>query len=146
MGRSTWETFDRPAPASSTLPGRLRGGCHGQTLAGSDSTGDEEVGSATSRTLIEAEAEAEAVAARARAVLVTEGAAPPGGALNVARREMALYTVRATGVAAHSGSAPHLGRNTTMALAAVVGRLQAWRTSRRHLRRQLHGCAGCSDP
>ena len=81
-------------------------------------TGDEEVGSGASRALIETEA------AQARAVLVTEGAAP-GGALKVARRGMALYTVRARGVAAHSGVEPHLGRNATVALAEVVGRLRA---------------------
>ncbi|GAB4056024.1 M20/M25/M40 family metallo-hydrolase [Catellatospora paridis] len=76
-------------------------------------TGDEELGSPSSRTLVEQEATGCAAA------LVLEAAAP-GGALKTERKGVSLYRVRATGRAAHAGLEPERGVNTTIALAEAV--------------------------
>ncbi len=81
-------------------------------------TGDEEVGSPTSRALIESEA------AGALAVFVTE-ASGDGGALKIERKGTSIYEVRVTGRAAHAGLEPEKGVNATLELAhqalAVAG-------------------------
>jgi glutamate carboxypeptidase len=76
-------------------------------------TGDEEVGSPSSRGLIEQEA------AGCRAALVLEASAD-GGALKTARKGTSLYHVRAVGRAAHSGLEPERGVNATIELAHQV--------------------------
>jgi glutamate carboxypeptidase len=76
-------------------------------------TGDEELGSPTSRELIEAEA------AGCRAALVLEASAD-GGALKTARKGVSLYEVRAVGRAAHAGLEPERGVNATLELAHQV--------------------------
>jgi glutamate carboxypeptidase len=76
-------------------------------------TGDEELGSPTSRGLIEAEA------AGCRAALVLEASAD-GGALKTARKGVSLYEVRAVGRAAHAGLEPERGVNATTELAHQV--------------------------
>jgi glutamate carboxypeptidase len=76
-------------------------------------TGDEELGSPTSRGLIEAEA------AGCRAALVLEASAD-GGALKTARKGVSLYEVRAVGRAAHAGLEPERGVNATIELALQV--------------------------
>jgi glutamate carboxypeptidase len=76
-------------------------------------TGDEELGSPTSRGLIEAEA------AGRRAALVLEASAD-GGALKTARKGVSLYEVRAVGRAAHAGLEPENGVNATVELAHQV--------------------------
>ncbi len=76
-------------------------------------TGDEEVGSTTSRGLIEAEA------AGARAALVLEASAD-GGALKLARKGVASYEVHITGRAAHAGLEPERGANAAIELAHQV--------------------------
>ncbi len=76
-------------------------------------TGDEELGSPTSRGLIEAEA------AGCRAALVLEASAD-GGALKTARKGVSLYEVRAVGRAAHAGLEPERGVNATLELAHQV--------------------------
>jgi glutamate carboxypeptidase len=76
-------------------------------------TGDEELGSPTSRGLIEAEA------AGCRAALVLEASAD-GGALKTARKGVSLYEVRAVGRAAHAGLEPERGVNATVELAHQV--------------------------
>lgn len=73
-------------------------------------TGDEEVGSPTSRELVEEEARA------ADAVLVLEASAP-GGALKTERKGVSLYDVRVTGRAAHAGLEPERGVNASVELA-----------------------------
>lgn len=75
-------------------------------------TGDEEIGSPASRTLIEAEAR------RTRAVLVLE--ASEGGALKTARKGVSGYELHITGRAAHALLEPHRGINTTTELAHQV--------------------------
>ena len=76
-------------------------------------TGDEELGSPSSRALIEAEA------AGCRAALVLEASAD-GGALKTARKGVSLYQVRAAGRAAHAGLEPERGVNATVELAHQV--------------------------
>ncbi|GAB2459891.1 M20 family metallopeptidase [Nocardioides hungaricus] len=76
-------------------------------------TGDEELGSATSRALIEQEA------GRCEAALVLE-AAGPGGALKTGRKGVSLYQVDVRGRAAHSGLDPEKGVNATVAVAEAV--------------------------
>ncbi|GAB2601640.1 glutamate carboxypeptidase [Paractinoplanes abujensis] len=81
-------------------------------------TGDEELGSPTSRELIEKEA------AGCAAALVLEGAAD-GGALKTERKGVSLYAVRVTGRAAHAGLEPEAGVNSTVELAHQVLAVQA---------------------
>ncbi|MFD0474985.1 M20/M25/M40 family metallo-hydrolase [Nonomuraea thailandensis] len=76
-------------------------------------TGDEEIGSPSSRALIEEEAR------RSRAALVLEASAD-GGALKVGRKGVSLYEVRVTGRAAHAGLEPDKGVNATMELARLA--------------------------
>ena len=76
-------------------------------------TGDEEVGSTTSRALIEAEA------AGARAALVLEASAD-GGALKLARKGVSTYELHVTGRAAHAGLEPEKGANAAIELAHQV--------------------------
>ncbi|SNY37719.1 M20 family metallopeptidase [Paractinoplanes atraurantiacus] len=96
--------------AIAALPGRS-----GVTLL---VTGDEELGSPSSRELIEQEARGCAAA------LVLEGAAD-GGALKTERKGVSLYRVRITGRAAHAGLAPWAGVNSTVELAHQVLAVQA---------------------
>ncbi|MDR1213901.1 MAG: M20 family metallopeptidase [Propionibacteriaceae bacterium] len=91
-----------------------------QALAGLDlppergvtllATADEELGSPSSRELIETEA------GTAEAVLVLESPAA-GGALKTARKGVSLYQVEITGRAAHAGLEPERGVNATVELA-----------------------------
>lgn len=76
-------------------------------------TGDEELGSPTSRELIEDEARG------ARATLVLEASAD-GGALKVARKGVSLYELEVTGRAAHAGLEPELGLNASIELAHQI--------------------------
>jgi glutamate carboxypeptidase len=76
-------------------------------------TGDEELGSPSSRELIESEA------AGCAAALVLEASAD-GGALKTARKGVSLYQVRAVGRAAHAGLEPERGVNATLELAHQV--------------------------
>ncbi|MFC7492632.1 MULTISPECIES: M20/M25/M40 family metallo-hydrolase [unclassified Nocardioides] len=73
-------------------------------------TGDEELGSPSSRGLIEDEARA------AEAALVLEASAD-GGALKIERKGVSLYDVRVDGRAAHAGLDPERGVNATLELA-----------------------------
>ncbi|WP_228001674.1 M20/M25/M40 family metallo-hydrolase [Nocardia australiensis] len=73
-------------------------------------TSDEEVGSTTSRQLIEDQAR------KAGAVLVCEPSAD-GGAVKIGRKGIANYRVEVTGKAAHAGLEPELGVNAAVELA-----------------------------
>jgi glutamate carboxypeptidase len=73
-------------------------------------TGDEEIGSPTSRELIEAEA------AGCAATLVLEASAP-GGALKTERKGVVGYRVTVHGRAAHAGLEPEKGVNAAVELA-----------------------------
>lgn len=76
-------------------------------------TGDEELGSPSSRGLVEAEAR------QASAALVLEASAD-GGALKTERKGVSLYDVRLGGRAAHAGLEPERGVNATVELAHQV--------------------------
>ncbi|MDR6865708.1 glutamate carboxypeptidase [Microbacterium resistens] len=76
-------------------------------------TGDEELGSPTSRALIEEEARLCAAA------LVLE-ASGDGGALKTARKGVSLYRVRVTGRAAHAGLEPEKGVNASIEAAGQL--------------------------
>ena len=83
-------------------------------------TTDEEIGSGTSRMIIEREA------SQALAVLVLEPALP-GGALKTARKGCGEFELTITGVAAHAGVDPGKGTSAIHELAdqiAVIERLQ----------------------
>ena len=75
-------------------------------------TGDEELGSQTSRALIEE------LARGADAALVLEPSAD--GALKVGRKGTGMYTLRVSGRAAHAGLEPEKGANALLGLASVV--------------------------
>lgn len=76
-------------------------------------TSDEELGSQTSRGLIED------LARGARAALVVEPSAD-GGALKIARKGTSMYEVAVEGRAAHAGLEPEKGANATVELAHQV--------------------------
>ncbi|WP_418058842.1 M20 family metallopeptidase [Pimelobacter simplex] len=76
-------------------------------------TGDEEIGSPTSRSLIEEEARG------AVAALVLEASAD-GGALKTARKGTSMYEIHLTGRAAHAGLEPEKGINAGVELAHQV--------------------------
>ncbi|HYJ49790.1 MAG TPA: M20 family metallopeptidase [Microbacterium sp.] len=76
-------------------------------------TGDEEIGSPSSRGLIEEEAR------RAEAALVLEASAD-GGALKIERKGTSWYRLEITGRAAHAGLEPERGINATVELAHQV--------------------------
>lgn len=76
-------------------------------------TGDEELGSPSSRELIEAEA------AGCTAVLVLEAAAE-GGAVKTERKGVSLYRVAVSGRASHAGLEPEAGINAGIELAHQV--------------------------
>jgi glutamate carboxypeptidase len=76
-------------------------------------TGDEEVGSVTSRALVEKYAK------ESLAVIVTEGAAPCGG-IKKTRKGVALYKFTLQGKAAHAGLEPERGSNATVELGSLI--------------------------
>ena len=81
-------------------------------------TCDEEIGSKTSRPLVEEEAR------RAAAALVLE---PPvtGGVVKTGRKGIGVFNIRATGRAAHAGLDPRKGVNAIVELSHQVVRLAA---------------------
>lgn len=76
-------------------------------------TGDEELGSPSSRDLIEVEATG------ARAALVLEGSAD-GGLLKTGRKGVSLYDISVVGRAAHAGLEPERGVNAAVEVAHQV--------------------------
>jgi glutamate carboxypeptidase len=99
----------------------------GQLCAGGEHTtlgithlyvSDEEIGSPTSRALIEAEGH------KAKYVLVTEPARD-GGKIVTGRKGVARFEAFVTGVPAHAGSRPQDGRSAIRELANVIQALEA---------------------
>ena len=82
-------------------------------------TSDEEVGSPTSRALIER------LGANAKYVLVTEPARD-GGKIVTGRRGTGRYTVRAQGRPSHSGTRPQDGRSAIREIARQILAIEAW--------------------
>jgi glutamate carboxypeptidase len=85
-------------------------------------TSDEEVGSSTSRTLIEERARG---LGKTGAVLVLEPSAD-GGALKIARKGTGTFDVRITGRASHAGLEPEKGINALLELAHQVQRISTF--------------------
>jgi glutamate carboxypeptidase len=81
-------------------------------------TSDEEVGSTTSRRLLEREA------ARSRAVFVLEPALA-GGGVKTARKGIADFRIEANGIAAHAGVDPERGASAVHELTKQAARLLA---------------------
>jgi glutamate carboxypeptidase len=81
-------------------------------------TTDEEIGSETSRALVEAEAR------RSRAVLVLEPPLP-GGKAKTSRKGVGQFELVVHGVAAHAGIAPEQGSNAVHELALQIVAVQA---------------------
>ncbi|MFE7120891.1 M20/M25/M40 family metallo-hydrolase [Streptomyces sp. NPDC057654] len=90
--------------------GPAAGGADGVTVL---ITGDEELGSPSSRALIEEEARG------CVAALVLEASAD-GGALKTERKGVSLYEVAVRGRAAHAGLEPHLGVNASVEAAHQI--------------------------
>src|SRR5262245_27099274 len=80
-------------------------------------TSDEEIGSTSSRDLIESEAR------QCSSVLVLEPSLP-GGTLKTARKGSGRFTVKAIGRAAHAGVAPEKGVNAIEEIARQILKLQ----------------------
>lgn len=98
-------------------------------------TADEEIGSLTSRALIEEEA------ARSRAALVLEPALP-GGALKTARKGVGEFHVTVEGIAAHAGVEPERGASAIHELAWQISQLVALQAPERGLTLNVGSIAG----
>jgi glutamate carboxypeptidase len=85
---------------------------------------DEEIGSPTSRALIEAEGR------KAKYVLVTEPARD-GGKIVTGRKGVARFEVFVKGVPAHAGSRPEDGRSAIRELANIIQTLEAMNDQKR---------------
>jgi glutamate carboxypeptidase len=85
---------------------------------------DEEIGSPTSRALIEAEGQ------RAKYVLVTEPARD-GGKIVTGRKGVGRFEVFIKGIPAHAGSRPEDGRSAIRELASVINALEAMNDPKR---------------
>jgi glutamate carboxypeptidase len=83
-------------------------------------TSDEEIGSETSRRLLEAEAR------RSDAVFVLEPAFGPKGLLKTARKGVGQAGIVVLGRASHAGLAPQDGVNAIHELAAQIARIEKW--------------------
>jgi len=88
-------------------------------------TSDEEIGSESSRDLIEVEAR------RSDAVFVLEPSLGPRGLLKTARKGVGEAEIIVHGRASHAGLAPLDGVNAVHELAHQITRLQKWNDSRR---------------
>ena len=88
-------------------------------------TSDEEIGSDSSRKLIEAEAR------RSDAVFVFEPSFGPRGLLKTARKGVGEAEIIVHGRASHAGLAPRQGVNAVHELARQIARLQNWNDLRR---------------
>lgn len=88
-------------------------------------TSDEEIGSESSRKLIETEAR------RSDAVFVLEPSFGPRGLLKTARKGVGEAEIIVHGRASHAGLAPQEGVNAVHELARQITRMQAWTDLRR---------------
>jgi len=88
-------------------------------------TSDEEIGSGTSRELIETEAK------RSDAVFVLEPSLGPRGLLKTSRKGVGEAQLTVHGRASHAGLAPEQGINAIHELAAQITRIEKWNNLRR---------------
>lgn len=99
-------------------------------------TSDEEIGSESSRAIIEAEA------SRSEAVLVLEPALGPEGKLKTSRKGTGGVEILVTGRSAHAGIEPEKGVNAVHELAAQIERLTRMNDARRGITVQTTVVAG----
>lgn len=102
-------------------------------------TSDEEVGSATSRAILEEEAR------RSDAVLVLEPSLP-GGAAKTSRKGVGGYTITVHGVSAHAGLDPGKGASAVHELARQILALEALQDLRRGISVNAGTISGGSRP
>ena len=88
-------------------------------------TSDEEIGSESSRKLIEAEAR------RSDAVFVLEPSLGPRGLLKTSRKGVGETEIIVQGRASHAGLAPEKGVNAIHELALQIARIKGWNDPRR---------------
>ena len=88
-------------------------------------TSDEEIGSESSRSLIEAEAK------RSDAVFVPEPSLGPRGLVKTSRKGVGEAQLVVHGRASHAGLAPERGVNAIHELAAQLARIERWNNLRR---------------
>src|SRR6266481_5182746 len=88
-------------------------------------TSDEEIGSESSRKLLEAEAR------RSDAVFVLEPSFGPRGLLKTARKGVGTAKLTVHGRASHAGLAPEEGTNAIHELAQQLARIEKWNNLRR---------------
>src|SRR6267142_2666185 len=88
-------------------------------------TSDEEIGSESSRKLLEAEAR------RSDAVFVLEPSFGPRGLLKTARKGVGIAELTVHGRASHAGLAPQEGINAIHELAQQLARIEGWSDHRR---------------
>jgi glutamate carboxypeptidase len=88
-------------------------------------TSDEEIGSASSRTFIEAEAR------RSEAVFVLEPSLGPRGRLKTSRKGVGAAELIVHGRASHAGLTPETGVNAIHEVAAQLSRIEKWNNLRR---------------
>jgi glutamate carboxypeptidase len=88
-------------------------------------TSDEEIGSESSRKLIEAESR------RSDAVFVLEPALGPRGLLKTSRKGVGEARLIIHGRASHAGLAPELGINAVHELASQIAKIEKWNHPRR---------------
>jgi glutamate carboxypeptidase len=88
-------------------------------------TSDEEIGSESSRSLIEEEAK------RSDAVFVLEPSLGPKGLLKTSRKAVGQAELVVQGRASHAGLAPEAGINAIHEIAAQIARIEKWNNPRR---------------
>jgi len=88
-------------------------------------TSDEEIGSASSRNLLETEAR------RSDAVFVLEPSLGPRGLLKTSRKGVGEAKLTVHGRSSHAGLAPEKGINAIHELAAQISRIEKWNHPRR---------------
>jgi len=88
-------------------------------------TSDEEIGSESSRSIIEAEAK------RSDAVFVLEPSLGPRGLLKTSRKGVGQAEIVVRGRASHAGLNPEKGVNAIHELAAQIARIERWNNPRR---------------
>lgn len=88
-------------------------------------TSDEEIGSTTSRKLIEEQAQ------RSDAVFVLEPSLGPRGSLKTSRKAVGEAHLSVRGRSSHAGLAPEKGVNAIHELAAQIARMERWNNLRR---------------
>src|ERR1700688_4991185 len=100
---------------------------------------DEEIGSPTSRTLIEAEGR------KAKYVLVTEPARD-GGKIVTGRKGVARFEIFVKGVPAHAGTRPEDGRSAIRELGNIIQTLDAMNDRKRGVTVNVGVVRGCTKP